>query len=137
MKARFRLRSPRKQKLRLVYLVLGGALGTISRFFLSKFIQERMGATFPCGTLLVNILGCFVIGILAASGQGQLKLSPEIRFILMAGFCGAFTTFSAFVFETAELAKGGQMLAAFGNVSVSLLAGFAAFFAGGLLGNKI
>lgn len=123
--------------MKLLYLVVGGALGTVSRYWLSTAIHEQVGHGFPYGTLAVNVLGCLVVGVLTAVGQGQAHLSPEIRFIFLIGFCGAFTTFSTLVLETNHLMAGGQNWHAFGNIAVSVLAGFAAFLTGAWIGNKI
>ena len=121
----------------LVYLVIGGALGTVSRYWLSGIVHESAGQGFPYGTLAVNALGCFVIGTLATIGQGRWHTVPEVRLFFVVGFCGAFTTFSSLILETDNLFKNGQMLHAFGNIFLSLAAGFAAFALGGLLGRRI
>jgi len=121
----------------LVYLVVGGALGTVSRYWLAGAIHESAGHSFPYGTLAVNALGCFVIGVLASMGQGKFHTVPEIRLFFMVGFCGAFTTFSSLILETDHLFKSGQMLHAYGNILISLAAGFAAFALGGWIGGKI
>ena len=121
----------------LAYLVAGGALGTVSRYWLADAVHEAAGHGFPYGTLAVNALGCLVIGLLTTMGQGKLHTVPEIRLFFMVGFCGAFTTFSSLILETDHLFKNGQTLHAFGNVFISLIAGFAAFALGGWMGNKI
>lgn len=121
----------------VLYLIVGGAAGTLSRFWLSGFINERAGQPFPYGTLAVNALGCFVAGVLAMMGQEQARLSPEIRLLFMVGFCGAFTTFSALILETTSLVKGAYYWQAFGNIALSVIAGFSAFALGGWIGGKI
>ena len=121
----------------LVYLVTGGALGTLSRYWLSGALQGSAGSSFPYGTLAVNVLGCLVIGFLAAFGAGKLQSTPGAHLFFMVGFCGAFTTFSTLILETDHLFKSGQMLHAYGNILVSLAAGFAAFALGGWIGSKI
>ena len=122
---------------KLFYLIAGGAIGTVARYWLSQVIHETAGPQFPFGTLMVNSLGCFAIGILAMMGQGRAHATPEIRLFFMVGLCGAFTTFSTLVLETNNLFKNGQALHAFGNVLITLLAGFVAFAVGGWLGSKI
>lgn len=115
-------------------LAAGGILGTFARYFLSGVIYRIFGATFPSGTLVVNILGCLGIGFLAVLADEKFLLSPTAKVFLMIGFCGAFTTFSTFIFETANLMKDGENLRALTNVLASVLLGFAALKAGILLG---
>ena len=108
-----------------IYLALGGALGTFTRYFLSGFIHKFLGHNFPHGTLAVNLVGCFVIGILAE--MGVEKLSSELRLFLMIGFCGALTTFSTFILETAKLFDQTSSLHALFNILISLALGIAVF----------
>ena len=102
---------------------LGGALGSMARFGLSLFVDGRVGSKFPWGTFLVNIIGSFVIGALAAIADqpGRFSLSPAMRQLLMVGICGGFTTFSSFSIQTLELMRGGQPLYAAANVVGSVL----------------
>ena len=123
--------------MKLVYLVLGGVAGTVSRYYLSGAVNERVGPGFPYGTLAVNALGCLVIGALSTMQEGRLMLDENMKMLLAVGFCGAFTTFSAFILETSHLAKGGEGLRALLYIALSLLAGFAAFLAGNHLGRLI
>lgn len=107
------------------YLALGGVLGTLARFLLGGWIQSWVGAAFPWGTLSVNLLGSFVLG-LTMRGAELSSLSPELRALIGIGFCGAFTTFSTFTFETFALLQAGAWvrasLYAFGSVGTGLLA---------------
>ncbi len=116
-----------------INLVVGGVAGTIARYLLSGFIQQLFGATFPYGTLVVNLIGCFIIGFLASMGDKSF-LTPHARILLVVGFCGAFTTFSAFMLETSNLIKEGESLKAFANVMASCLIGFFVFRLGVFLG---
>jgi fluoride exporter len=102
---------------------IGGALGSMARFGLSVFVGERVQGNFPWGTFLVNIIGSFVIGALAAVADqpGRFSLSPAMRQLLMVGICGGFTTFSSFSIQTLELMRGGQPLYAAANVVGSVL----------------
>ena len=120
-----------------VYLVLGGIAGTLLRYVVSGIVYEAAGPNFPYGTLAVNGTGCFIVGFLACLSEEKFILGPELRILLMAGFCGAFTTFSTFMLETANLMKGGETLKALGNVVVSLVVGFALFRLGVLLAELI
>ena len=112
---------------RWLNLVVGGIAGTVSRYLLTGFIYELLGTSFPYGTLVVNLVGCLVIGFLASLSEEKFLLSPEARLLLMVGFCGAFTTFSTFMLETCNLMKVGENLRAFFNVAASVIFGFLAF----------
>ena len=83
-------------------LALGGVAGTFARYVLGGVIYQLFGTSFPYGTLAVNLLGCLIIGFLAALAEEKFLLGPNARLLLMVGFCGAFTTFSTFIFETAN-----------------------------------
>lgn len=123
--------------LKLAYLAIGGTIGTLARYFLSGIIYRFTGADFPYGTLVVNLTGCFLVGLFAALSDEKLVLGPDMRVMLMAGFCGAFTTFSTFMLETGNLVKDAEWLRAFGNVFLSLFAGFFLFRLGMWLGKLI
>ena len=114
-------------------LAVGGVTGTFARYVLAGWVYEVAGAGFPYGTLIVNLLGCFLIGFLAALAEARSLLPPNARLLLMAGFCGAFTTFSTFMLETANLVKGGEVLKGLLNVLVSVLVGFVLFRLGVLV----
>jgi CrcB protein len=89
---------------------LGGGIGSIARFLCQKYIYAWHSHPFPFGTMLVNVAGCFIIGlILGVAERGQV-LSPEWRLLLATGFCGGFTTFSTFAAENIGLLKNGQFL---------------------------
>lgn len=120
-----------------VHLVAGGVLGTIARYVLSGAVYQTLGTGFPYGTLIVNLTGCFLIGFLAALAEEKFLLGPNARLFLMAGFCGAFTTFSTFMLETNNLIKDGEMFRAFLNIGVSVVIGFLLFRLGVLLGEMI
>ena len=120
--------------MRLFYLILGGILGTASRYALSTAVREGAGRGFPSGTLAVNVLGCLIIGFLSTVNQGRVLQNDNMQMFLAVGFCGAFTTFSTLVLETANLAKGGDGFRALLYVAVSIFAGLAAFVFGHRLG---
>ena len=123
--------------MKLFCLVIGGIAGTLARYFLSDVVSEWAGTSFPYGTLAVNLIGCFAVGIFAALGNEKFMMSPEMKLLLMAGFCGAFTTFSTFIFETSGLVKSGENLRALVNILMSVLAGFTIFRTGYALGRLI
>ncbi len=120
-----------------ISLVVGGVTGTLARYVLSGVVYEVAGPGFPYGTLVVNLIGCFLIGFFAVLSEEKFLLGPNARLLLMAGFCGAFTTFSTFMFETAHLMKDGEMWRALLNVLLSVIAGFFVFRLGGFLGEMI
>jgi len=114
-------------------LAAGGLTGTFARYVLAGWVYGVAGAGFPYGTLVVNLLGCFLIGFLAALAEARALLPPNARVLLMAGFCGAFTTFSTFMLETGTLIKGGEMMKALLNIVLSVVVGFVVFRLGGLV----
>lgn len=125
--------------MKLVWLAAGGVLGTLSRFFLSHLIQQPLHRHlfgFPAGILAVNLLGCFLLGIFV-SGADRWGWGDNARVFAMAGFCGAFTTFSTLVADSAGLWKGGSVSASLVNVALSLVFGFAAFAAGALAARAV
>lgn len=99
------------------YIAAGGALGSIGRYWMAGAVDSRFNGDFPWGTLSVNILGSFAIGILA----GMELLSSQARLFLMVGICGGFTTFSAFSLQTLNLLRDGLILRAGGNVLLSVV----------------
>ena len=123
--------------IKLGLIFIAGGIGTVARYALSGFVYQLFGVRFPYGTLVVNVLGCFLIGFLAAVAESKFLLSPNMRLFLMAGFVGAFTTFSTFIFETVVLMKDGQVILALTNVFLSVLIGFFLFYLGVLVGETI
>lgn len=105
------------------YLLIGagGFLGTLARALLSSAIASRVGETFPWGTLLVNVSGCFFIGLFAAltGPEGRYIVSPNLRQFVMIGFCGGYTTFSSFSLQTLSLVRDGDVLRGGANVALS------------------
>lgn len=107
------------------YLVIaiGGALGSVARYWLSGAVAQRFGETFPAGTLLVNISGSLIIGFLAGltGPDSRILISPTIRQFLMIGICGGYTTFSSFSLQTLMLAREGEFLLALLNIASSII----------------
>ncbi len=122
---------------KLLLLALAGALGTISRYALAGLVQEAGGASFPWGTLAVNLAGCFLAGLLWTLFETHWPLSGRIRMILLVGFMGAFTTFSAFILETGELARASEWGWAALNLALQNVLGLAALFAGAALARLV
>jgi|SRR3989338_7902233 len=118
-------------------LALGSIVGGFSRYFLAGFVYQIFGTSFPYGTLVVNLIGCFLVGFLAALAEEKFLLGPNARVLLMVGFCGAFTTFSTFMLETLNLTKDGEMFRALLNILTSVILGFIVIRLGVLLGEII
>lgn len=117
----------------LIFIALGGATGAVSRYLLANWVHQLWEGQFPLGTLLVNALGSFAIGIVYVVVLERELMHPEWRSVLMIGFLGAFTTFSTFSLETMHLVEAGNLLqaAAYILASVALcvvLAGLAMHF---------
>lgn len=120
------------QKIFLIALV--GALGTLARYFLQGWIQRGLGGSFPWGTLIVNLSGCFLFGLIWAAAEERFLISPEWRTVLLVGFLGALTTFSSFVFETGELLRDTQWRMVIVNVVAQNGLGLISFFLGLFVG---
>lgn len=103
-------------------VALGGALGSVGRAWGGSLAVRMFGVSFPWGTMIINVLGSAVIGILAATAlvSSRSILSLELRIFLMVGFCGGFTTFSSFSLQTFELLREGRPGAAFANIILSV-----------------
>ena len=99
-------------------VALGGALGTVGRYFISGVVANAFGETFPWGTLIINVTGSFVIGFFAtlAAPDGRLVVSGTTRQFVMVGLCGGYTTFSSFSLQTLNLVRGGEWTPAAGNM---------------------
>lgn len=118
-----------------LYLAAGGAAGTLARYGLGKWIPTWAGTEFPWGTLTINLLGSLVLGF-AMRAFETAPVSPEVRGLVAVGFCGGFTTFSTFGYETVALLQGGEygqaMAYALGSVAAGLVAVMAGMTLAGL-----
>jgi len=112
----------------LLGIALGGALGTLARWWLGGWAQ-RFSPVFPYGTLTINVTGSFLLGFLVRY-LTQAPAGPELRAALTIGFCGGFTTFSTFSYEAARLLEDGSTGRAFIYMAASVLLSLAAVFAG-------
>src|SRR5579871_1940975 len=92
----------------VTYIAIGAALGGVARFLLGSFIQQRAGPSFPAGTMVVNLTGAFLLGFLVKLATQSASITPEMRAFLTTGFCGGYTTFSTFSYETTMLLEDGQ-----------------------------
>ena len=114
---------------RFLFLAAGGLAGTFARYFLSVWIGRAQNSDFPYHTLAVNLAGCFILG--AFIGFDKIKmLGHEWKLFAAAGFCGAFTTFSTLMMETAVLAEKGQAVPGLLNILISTAAGYLLFHLG-------
>jgi CrcB protein len=113
----------------ILWIALGGAAGSVLRYLVGGAVQRAGGIGFPAGTLVVNVTGCFLIGILAQHYMNA-QVHPAMRTLLITGFCGGYTTFSTFSLEAAGLIQGGEYGKAASYMMLSLVLSIAATFAG-------
>jgi fluoride exporter len=116
---------------------LGSAVGGIARFLLGAAVQHRMGATFPVGTLVINVSGSLLLGFLFRFLLATPTVSPEVRAMLMTGFVGGYTTFSTFSLDTALLLEAGQAGRATVYMVASVVLSVAGTFAGMAVGRLV
>ncbi|MCL4550713.1 MAG: fluoride efflux transporter CrcB [Bacteroidetes bacterium] len=100
---------------------IGGGLGSIFRYWISSYASKHLPLFFPFGTLLVNILGSFILGLMIFGWDEKGLISPTIKLFIGVGFCGGLTTFSTFSLETFNLIRGAEFLLAGINVLVNVL----------------
>jgi fluoride exporter len=122
---------------RFFWICFGGAAGTGARYVLSGWALRALGTGFPYGTLAVNVLGSFAVGLLMQVGLTTPLMSPTLRLSLTTGVMGGFTTYSTFNYETIRYIQDGAWLLAVANVGVTLLACLAAGFAGLAVGRAL
>ncbi|MBX2860278.1 MAG: fluoride efflux transporter CrcB [Vampirovibrio sp.] len=115
---------------KLLFLAFGGALGTLSRYTLTTWLQGMLGVGFPYGTLACNMAGCFLIGFIISLLERGLALPQYLTLAVVTGFLGALTTFSTFELESVNLLKGGFPLKMALYMSISVVLGFAMVWAG-------
>jgi CrcB protein len=123
--------------LKYVLVGVGGCLGSILRFWLGSYIGSRMGTRFPYGTLVINITGSFLIGLVFALMTARTSWSPNWRYLIPIGFIGGYTTFSSFEYETLRTIQDGQIGLGFLYVAVSVIVGFVAVWGGVMTGRAI
>ncbi len=115
---------------KLFWIGVGGAVGTVARYLVSGLIQRLNGSDFPWGTVGVNVIGCFLFGIIWTLAEARLVISGETRLVVLTGFIGAFTTFSTLVFETEEMLRDSQWELAIMNAGGQTAAGLVSLFLG-------
>ncbi len=123
--------------MKILLLALAGAAGSLARYWVSGAVHAWLGPDFPWGTWAVNVLGCFLFGLVWVLCEERFVISGQTRMIILVGFMGAFTTFSTYVFESARLVGEVSMLRAGANLLGQNVAGFAGLYLGFVLGRVI
>jgi len=120
------------------WVALGGAAGSVARYWLNGLVSHRYGETFPWGTMTVNVAGSFLIGVFAALTLPEGRLGSEARAmtlsLLMIGMCGGFTTFSSFSLQTLNLLREREWMYACGNITLSVILCLVATWLGYVVG---
>lgn len=116
--------------LKLFVLLVGGALGTITRYSISLGAIRYLGSILPFGTLIVNLLGCFLVGLFFSI----IRIDSYLWLLFVVGFCGAFTTFSALILDSYSLIYAGNIISALINILSSIIFGFILFILGSSIG---
>ena len=122
--------------MRIALIALFGAVGTLARYGLQGVVQVRTGGTFPYGTLLVNITGCFFLGLIAQFTLNRMVISPDWRVAIAVGFFGGYTTFSSFGWETAKMMEAGEWTRVSVYIGASVISRLLLSVAGIRLANK-
>ncbi len=117
----------------ILLVAIGGLIGSVLRYLAAIAFSTQTTSSFPFATLTVNVIGCFAIGVIFALSEKGNILTPEWRIFLTTGFCGGFTTFSSFSYESIKLLQDGQFLSLSANVILSVLLGLAATYLGMIL----
>ena len=122
-----------------LWVALGGALGSVARYWMTNAVAALTGPRFPWGTIAINVLGSFIIGFVAflTTPVGRVSISFDIRAFILVGICGGYTTFSAFSLQTLELMRSGHWLEAGGNILLSVAACVFAAWTGYMLGTLL
>lgn len=123
--------------LKIGLIAAAGGLGTLGRYWLQGAVQKLAPATFPYGTLAVNLTGCFAFGFVWSLAEERFAIGPQTRTVLLVGFMGAFTTFSTFAFETLQQLRGAELLYAAANVAAQVVLGVALVYCGMLTARAI
>jgi CrcB protein len=121
----------------IVEIALGGAAGAVARYLVDGWVSERTGGAFPFGTLVVNLSGAFILGLLATLALERSVLPAAIRPSVLIGFIGAYTTFSTWMLESWRLAEQGALLGAVANIGGSVVLGLVAMGAGIAVGRAL
>lgn len=116
--------------MRFLLIALGATLGANARYWMGVWAGSRLGADFPYGTFLVNVTGCFLIGLFLGLGETRFTISGELRLFFVVGFLGSYTTFSSFGYESINLLQSGNLWFAALNLLLTLVIGLTAVVLG-------
>lgn len=122
--------------MRYLLILFGGGIGSLARYVAGLAIMTRFGTRFPLGTLVVNVTGSFLIGLLMTLLTERFQPHPNWRLVLVVGFLGGYTTFSSFEWETFSAIREGGFWVGLANVAGSVLFGYAAVWLGALVGRR-
>ncbi|WP_395045400.1 fluoride efflux transporter CrcB [Flavobacterium sp.] len=114
----------------IIFVAIGGAIGSVLRYLTSVFVNKYWSNHFPLATLITNILGCLLIGIFIGVLEKNNLANSNLKWFLVTGFCGGFTTFSAFGFENISLFQNNNLLLAFIYIAMSIITGLFAVWLG-------
>ncbi len=117
-------------------VVLGGGVGSLTRYMAGTAIMQRFGGTFPLGTFVINVTGSFLIGLLMTLFTERLDWSPQWRLLMVTGFLGGYTTFSSFEYESLQALRQGAKWPGLFNLVGSVVAGYIAVWLGALLAER-
>lgn len=122
-----------------LWVAIGGALGSVGRYWINGIVSDKFGATFPWGTLFINVGGSFIIGIIGALASPEGRMDSQARQFatqfLMIGVCGGYTTFSSFSWQTLNLVRDREWFYAGGNIVLSVVLCLLAVWLGWMLGS--
>jgi CrcB protein len=122
--------------MKYLLIALGGGAGSLARYIAGTAIMTRFSGRFPLGTLLINVTGSFLIGLAMTLFTERLEPNPNLRFLLVVGFLGGYTTFSTFEWETWSAVREGAFWIGLTNVLGSVLFGYVAVWLGSLLARR-
>ena len=114
----------------ILFIAIGGGIGSVTRYLTSVWAAGKFGVGFPYGTLLVNVVGCYLIGLFMVLSTERFVLSTHWRLLITSGFLGGLTTFSSFSYETLKLVEESSFLPAIQNIAANLFTGLAATWFG-------
>ena len=122
--------------MKYLLILLGGGVGSLARYVVGSVIATRFGTRFPAGTMVVNVTGCFLIGLIMTLLTERLQPHPHWRLALVVGFLGGYTTFSSFEWETYSAVREGGLWIGLANIVGSVTLGYAAVWLGALLARR-
>jgi len=116
--------------LKVMMVAVGGSIGATTRYLVSTWAADKFGTNFPYGTLIVNVVGCFIIGAFMTLATERMIVSPYWRLLITVGFVGGLTTFSSYSYETLKLLQEADIMMAMSNLLANLILGFFATWLG-------